>query len=125
MQFSDTTLIEGIISKDEKAFEILYETYFPKIYNYTFFHVGGKERAEQITEKIFIEMISTLDQCTKGSSLHQWIFKITRSHINQFKCGQKAGYTHPLRNEDISLADFFKFEETLLSHRHTEVIYGG
>jgi len=125
MQFPDTTLIEGVLSKDKKAFEMMYETYFPKIYNYTFFHVGEKKLAEQMTEEIFIELVGTLDQYTKGFSLDQWIFRITRRHMNPVKSRQKKGDAHPIRNEDISLTDFFKFEEALLAHRHHEVIYGG
>ncbi|MEK6777520.1 MAG: hypothetical protein AABY87_11700 [bacterium] len=125
MKYSDNTLVDGILSKDKQAFEVMYETYFQKIYNYTFYHVGNKQHAEQVTEEIFTEVVTTLEHCPKGSFLSKWVFKITTKHINQFKNRQNIARSHLLQVEDKSLTDLFKFEQALLENQKSEVVYGG
>lgn len=125
MRFSERIIVEGILSKDRKAFGIMYETYFKKIYNYSLLQLGEQEKAEEVTEKIFVEVINTLDQCFGTSTLSKWIFKATRRHIRQARVQEEmASGTFPGKRSR-SRGEFFRLEEALLRHCHSEAVCGG
>lgn len=120
MTFSESTLIQGILNNDRKAFEIMYDAYFPKIYGYSFHHVGKNRDAEQLTEEIFSEMIRTLDQYHGAFSLMQWIFNIARRHVDRFKFQNKLHTRDITLNSNKEFIDFFKIEEALLKNQSLE-----
>jgi len=125
MKFSEGTIIEGILSKDRRAFEIMYETYFGKVYNYSLLQLGERHRAEGVTEEIFVEVIRTLDQCYGSSTLSKWIFRVARKCINRAKGQRKVQLGHFEWNRGENAADFFRLEESLLKHGHPKAICGG
>jgi len=125
MRFADSTLVDGIFLKDEKAFEVMYERYFPKVYNYTFLHVGEAKRSEEITEQIFTEVIQTLDRCHDLSTLSKWFFKVTRKHIHRIQCEKKMEFNKLCQEGKECISGFFRLEEALLSLRNTETFCGG
>ncbi len=116
MQFPDSVLIQGLLRKDEKAFRILYDTFFPKVYNYTFFQIGEKSKAEKATEEVFIELIHSLDRIDGNTSLKQWIFRITRRCLANIRATQMAEEMVEPWKGQAGFSDLFKLEETLLNN---------
>lgn len=122
MNFSDSALVQGILAKDRKAFEIMYETYFPKVYNYVLVHLREKTRTEQVTEEILTEVIHTIEQYSATSSLSEWIFKIVRKHCALGQ-GQPCAQLRPEKEEyPEAQGSFFRLEETLLKYHHVQTV---
>jgi hypothetical protein len=125
MEFSESTLIQGALTKDPKAFEIIYDTYFPKIYNYTFSQVNDKKGAEELTEEILTEAMTTLDECYDHSSLLTWFFNITCKHIHEKKMQLQMELVCPRQNGKENISAFFKFEEMILQQQIPVISSGG
>ncbi len=125
MKFSESTLIQGALSRDPKAFEIIYDTYFPKVYNYTFSQVNDKKRAEELTEEIFTEAMTTLDECHDNSSLLTWFFKITCKHIHEKKIQLQMEFICPCQDGKENISEFFKLEEMILQQQIPVISCGG
>ena len=66
----------------KKDFEILYETYFKKVYDFVFKRTNNKEIAEDLTQEIFEKILKTIqDFQWQGVTVSAWIFRIARNHI--------------------------------------------
>ncbi len=93
---NERELIDQAIT-DDKAFEVLYEFYFPKIYKFVFARVRHTESAEDIVAKTFMKVFCNLkdynhEKCPFGA----WVFKIATNN----------------------LIDYYRYE---LKRRHTDV----
>ncbi len=115
MLFSDRVLAEGLLLGDPKAFHLMFETFFPRVFNYTFFHLAHHHKAENVTEQILTEAVETIGEyhATAVCSLTEWLFSITRRHIREMELKQAAvrrGRLTPKGNH----TEFFRLEELLL-----------
>ncbi len=115
MKFSDRVVAAGLRQGDPKAFHILFETFFPKVFNYTFFHLADQQRAEKVTEEILSEAVETIGQyhTTAACSLTEWLFRITRRHMLArvpTHTVARAGRFTPTGEH----TEFFRLEEMLL-----------
>jgi len=80
---NEAELIEKAIN-DDKAFEVLYDFYFEKIYFYTFKRIGHKETTEDIVSEIFTKIFLNLNKYKsddKYSSFSCWVYKIATNSI--------------------------------------------
>ena len=69
---------------DDRAFEILYNQYFPKIFGYIYKRVGHKEIAEDIVSATFMKVFTSLKEYKPGDyeySFSAWIFKIATNKL--------------------------------------------
>jgi RNA polymerase sigma-70 factor (ECF subfamily) len=80
---SDAELVERILSGDEKAFDLLYETYFPRVYGFAFKRLRDAGEAEDVTQEVFLSVFNVLGGYRGNSSLLVWIFGITRNTVNR------------------------------------------
>ncbi len=114
MKFSDAVLIEGLRSKDEKAFSIFYEIYFPRVFNYLNDSLGKSQQAEELTEAVLTEVLRSLGERPRRFTLNEWLFQITRRYLVQSRSEDDCPAAGPIRIDGEDAADFFRFEETLL-----------
>jgi RNA polymerase sigma-70 factor (ECF subfamily) len=80
---SDAELVEQILSGDQKAFDLLYETYFPRVHGFAFKRLRDAGEAEDVTQEVFLTVFKVLGSYRGNSSLLVWIFGITRNTVNR------------------------------------------
>jgi RNA polymerase sigma-70 factor (ECF subfamily) len=67
---------------DEDAIHRLYETYYPKIYNYAFMQMGDVQAAEDLASDVMLKMIEAIGTYKfQGLPFGAWVFRIARNRI--------------------------------------------
>lgn len=67
---------------DDRAFEILYNHYFPRIYGYVIKRVGNKETAEDIVSTTFMKVFTNLKGYNQqGYTFGAWVYKIATNNL--------------------------------------------
>jgi len=79
---SDRDLIEGILERDEGAFNVLYERYFRRVYNFAYSRMRNRADAEEVAQETFAAVFSSMSAYRGRSSLLSWIYGIARNTIN-------------------------------------------
>lgn len=80
---SDSDLVEQILDGSLEAFDLLYESYFPRVYYFALKRLGDVGEAEDVAQDVFMTVLSALPSYQGQSSLLVWIFGITRNTINR------------------------------------------
>lgn len=92
-QFDQNSVIENeamLVEQaktDDRAFEKLYNYYFPQIYGFIIKRAGQKELAEDIVSTVFMKVFTHLnDYEPKTSSFKSWVYKIaTNTLIDHYR----------------------------------------
>jgi len=79
----DGELVEAIIAGSREQFELLYKTYFPRVYRFALKRLGDPGEAEDVTQEVFVTVFRVLPSFEGNSSLLVWIFGITRNTVNR------------------------------------------
>jgi RNA polymerase sigma-70 factor (ECF subfamily) len=87
---SDQEFVEQILKGDREAFELLYETYFRRIYRFALRRLGDAGEAEDVAQEVFLTVIKALPSFQGTSSLLVWMFGITRNKVNRRFRGRRA-----------------------------------
>ena len=67
---------------DEAAVESLYQTYYPKIYNYAFLQMGDVQAAEDLASDVMLKMIESINRYRfRGLPFGAWVFRIARNRL--------------------------------------------
>jgi RNA polymerase sigma-70 factor (ECF subfamily) len=69
--------IDALRQGDERAFQLLLNTFSEKIYNLSFSILQNQEDAEDVTQEIFIAVYLSISQFKGDSKLSTWIYRIT------------------------------------------------
>lgn len=77
-RLSEVELIKRIIDKDEKALLFVYKKYSRYIYNYIYKQLQNEEKAEELTQDVFMDFIESLPKFRYHSSIKTFLFSITR-----------------------------------------------
>lgn len=128
---SDQQLIAAIISKDEKAFENLYEQYHIKVYNTCLSYIQHVEEAEEITQDVFIEVFNSAHKFQGKSSLSTWIYRISINKSLDFLRykKRKKRFAHLQRlwggdkDEALDLPDFVHPGVLVENQEKAKIIY--
>jgi RNA polymerase sigma-70 factor (ECF subfamily) len=80
---SDQELVEQILKGDPDAFELLYDTYFQRVYRFALKRLGDAGEAEDVTQEVFMTVLKALPSFQGGSTLLVWMFGITRNKVNR------------------------------------------
>jgi len=80
---SDKELVERILAGNKEEFDLLYETYFPRVYRFALKRLGDPGDAEDVAQEVFLTLINALASYKGESSLLVWIFGITRNKVNR------------------------------------------
>jgi len=71
--------------KDDDAFEILYNFYFPKIYGYVFKRVGNHAVAEDIVSETFLKVCAHLPKYEhRGHTFGAWVYRIATNNLTDY-----------------------------------------
>ncbi|MCR4278351.1 MAG: sigma-70 family RNA polymerase sigma factor [bacterium] len=67
---------------DSKHFPAFYRKHVKKIYRFLYFRVGSnQERAEDLTQDVFLKALNAFDRYDESISESAWIFTIARNHL--------------------------------------------
>ena len=79
----DNELIAEILGGSTEHFELLYRTYFPRVYRFALKRLGDPGEAEDVTQEVFFTVFNALGSFRGNSTLLVWIFGITRNTVNR------------------------------------------
>jgi RNA polymerase sigma-70 factor (ECF subfamily) len=79
----DRQLVESILAGDQEAFDLLYNTYFPRVFRFAMKRLGDAGEAEDVAQDVFIAVFRGLGSYQGDSSLLVWIFGVTRNVVNR------------------------------------------
>ncbi|EHJ01600.1 RNA polymerase, sigma-24 subunit, ECF subfamily [Clostridium sp. DL-VIII] len=75
---------------EKEGFAEIFELYYKRLYNYTYYRVNSHEAAEDITIQVFEKvMIKFHTYINEKSKFEVWIFTIARNTINDYFRKQK------------------------------------
>jgi RNA polymerase sigma-70 factor (ECF subfamily) len=75
-------LVRRAQSYEEEAISALYETYYPKIYNYSFMQLGDVHTAEDLASDVMLKMIESVHSFKfRGLPFGAWVFRIARNRL--------------------------------------------
>jgi RNA polymerase sigma-70 factor (ECF subfamily) len=80
---SDAELVANILAGSRRDFELLYETYFPRVYRFAQRRLHDPAESEDVTQEVFLAVFRSLPSFQGTSSLLVWIFGITRNTVNR------------------------------------------
>jgi RNA polymerase sigma-70 factor (ECF subfamily) len=80
---SDAELIQQILTGSREHFELLYETYFPRVYRFALKRLNDPGEAEDVAQEVFFTVFNALANFQGNSTLLVWIFGITRNTVNR------------------------------------------
>jgi RNA polymerase sigma-70 factor (ECF subfamily) len=79
----DGELVAHILAGSREHFEMLYESYFPRVYRFALKRLGDPAEAEDVTQEVFFTVFNALENFEGKSTLLVWIFGITRNTVNR------------------------------------------
>jgi len=80
---SDAELVQQIMNGSREHFELLYESYFPRVYRFALKRLGDPAEAEDVTQEVFFTVHRALPSYQGTAPLLIWIFGITRNTVNR------------------------------------------
>jgi RNA polymerase sigma-70 factor (ECF subfamily) len=100
---SDTELVESILAGSRADFDLLYETYFPRVYRFALKRLRDRQEAEDVTQEVFVTVFKSVGAWQGNSSLLVWIFGITRNKVNRRFRGRRPPL-EPIDGGGVELA---------------------
>jgi RNA polymerase sigma-70 factor (ECF subfamily) len=79
----DGELVAHILNGSSEHFEMLYESYFPRVYHFALKRLRDPMEAEDVTQEVFFTVFNVLQNFEGKSTLLVWIFGITRNTVNR------------------------------------------
>ena len=73
---SDQELVDEILGGSPEHFDLLYESYFPRVFRFALKRLGDPAEAEDVTQDVFMILLKALPSYQGQSSLLVWIFGI-------------------------------------------------
>lgn len=71
---------------DARAFEALYDEYFPRVYYYLLKHGASDPDAQELAQTVFLKIYQNLDRYQPtGRPFAAWVFTITRNTLIDFR----------------------------------------
>jgi len=80
---SDRELVDQILAGSREHFNLLYETYFPRVYRFALKRLRDPGEAEDVAQEVFMTLMTALASFKGDSSLLVWIFGVTRNKVNR------------------------------------------
>lgn len=80
---SDQVLVEQILAGSREHFDLLYETYFPRVYRFALKRLGDPGEAEDVAQEVFMTLMTALASFKGESTLLVWVFGVTRNKVNR------------------------------------------
>ncbi|MEX0800289.1 MAG: sigma-70 family RNA polymerase sigma factor [Dehalococcoidia bacterium] len=92
---------------NEEALATIYATYYPRIYNYAYLHIGEVHTAEDLASDVMLKVLESIQKYQfKGAPFSAWVFRIARNRLVDLHRRRKrrgeVNLTEPLAALQIS-----------------------
>ena len=78
----DEKIVKQCQNNELEKFELLYEKYVKKIYNFIYYKTLHKETAEDLTSQTFIKALNNINKFKTGQGgFSAWLYRIARNNI--------------------------------------------
>lgn len=79
---AEDRLLSRARTGDEEALMLIYENYFPPVYNFIRLRIEDRALAEDLASDVFIKLLQSIRQSqAPRQSLRGWIFKVARNLV--------------------------------------------
>ena len=100
-------LVQRAQAMDESALASLYATYYPRIYNSAFLHLGDVQGAEDLASEVMLKLLESINKYQfRGMPFSAWVFRIARNKLIDLHRRRKrrgeVDLTEPLAAMQIS-----------------------
>ena len=79
---ADEALVAAVRRAEERAFRLLYERYFQRVYAFSFLRLRNHADTEEVVQEIFTSVFRSIGGYRGDSSLASWIYGIARNTVN-------------------------------------------
>src|ERR671930_754402 len=76
---TDHKLVAAVRRGDDRAFETLYERYHRRIHAYVFGMVKDHQRAEDVTQEVFVSALRRMRATERPIAFKPWIYEIAKN----------------------------------------------
>ena len=77
MNSEESELIKQLVSGNDKAFKVLFDSYKSMVYNTASGFLTNESDAEDITQEVFLQIYRSIAHFKEESKLSTWIYRIT------------------------------------------------
>jgi RNA polymerase sigma-70 factor, ECF subfamily len=111
---SDDHLVKRAQALDEAALCSLFDTYYPKIYNYGLIQLQEAHAAEDLASDVMLKVLESIPKYrSRGVPLSAWVFRIARNRIVDIR---RRGS----RRREVGLTDTFVDGSSTAPHSAVE-----
>src|SRR3954467_12650531 len=104
---SDHKLVAQVRRGDDRAFEALYERYHRRIQAYVFGMVKDHQRAEDVTQEVFVSALRRMRATERPIAFKPWVYEIAKNAcIDQFRRSRRAEEVSYDAEEGLGAADY-------------------
>src|SRR3990170_8107235 len=104
---SDRTLVAQVRRCDDRAFEALYERYQRRIHAYVYGMVKDHQRAEDVTQEVFVSALRRMQATERPIAFKPWIYEIAKNAcIDQFRRAKRAEEISFDADEGLAPSDY-------------------
>ncbi len=89
-QRTDDELLQGIRQGSEADFNVLYERYFQRIYNFVYVRLHNHSDAEEVVQETFTSVFRSIDTYRGQSALLSWVYGIAKNTLHNHLRRMKA-----------------------------------
>jgi RNA polymerase sigma-70 factor (family 1) len=101
----ESKLLQQVAEGSREAYAMLYQFFFPKLYQYIYGIIRSKEDAEEILQDIFLTLWEKKKELQNVRSFNAYIFRIARNKlINKFEHEkvQRKAFTYIIKHAEVS-----------------------
>jgi RNA polymerase sigma factor (sigma-70 family) len=104
---SDHKLVARVRRGDDRAFEALYQRYCRRIHAYVFGMVKDHQRAEDVTQEVFVSALRRMRATERPIAFKPWIYEIAKNAcIDQFRRSKRAEEISFDADEGLAPSDY-------------------
>src|SRR5215208_6516289 len=104
---SDHKLVAQVRRGDDRAFEALYERFHRRIHAYVFGMVKDHQRAEDVTQEVFVSALRRMRATERPIAFKPWIYEIAKNAcIDQFRLAKRAEEISFDADEGLAPSDY-------------------
>jgi RNA polymerase sigma factor (sigma-70 family) len=110
---SDHTLVAAVRRGDERAFEALYQRYQRRIHAYVVGMVKDHQRAEDVTQEVFVSALRRMRATERPIAFKPWIYEIAKNAcIDQFRRSKRAEEVSFDADDGLAPSDYGRLVST-------------
>ena len=104
---SDHSLVAAVRRGDDRAFEALYLRYHRRIQAYVYGMVKDHQRAEDVTQEVFVSALRRMRATERPIAFKPWIYEIAKNAcIDQFRRSKRAEEVSFDADEGLAPSDY-------------------